>query len=489
MTSPDTVPPLMAASLNTPVDATSSQPTPSPSIFTSRTNALKLRFLLSAAVVSFMVPLTDTIILPTLVQIAHDLPGGTDDGAAALVSVYMAAVGLFTLVWGPLSDTYGRRSSLLLSLVLYLGATAGCVFSPDMTTLIVLRAVQGSVTGSCIAITQGMVADVFAPSERGQALGLYFVPLLLGPIISPVIGGVLADKVSWRGVFVLLAGLSVPMLLLVFLTPETQHWAEVVAGRQRGVFYEEGFAEERGLGGREKADELVDSAEGGGHQKGQGARVLLSSPPPYVLPWRPLAYIIDPLLTPYILHASVLFGVLFSSLSSFPALLVARWAYSPAVVGALYLPIGVAMMVASVTGGKWSDAAGARDPSHPTARLLPSLAGSSSVLAGALVFGWGFHFSSLPVVIVGHCLVGVGHASFGPGFFAYLSSMKQKETAGASAAALAASFVAAGITISAGVPAIDALGVGGWFTLLTGVSVASGAWASWDYRTRSSLAA
>jgi MFS family permease len=100
----------------------------------------------------------------------------------------------------------------------------------------VLRAVQGSVTGSCIAITQGMVADVFAPSERGEALGLYFVPLLLGPIISPVIGGVLADRVSWRGVFVLLAGLSVPMLLLVFLTPEKQHWAEVVAGRQRGIF-------------------------------------------------------------------------------------------------------------------------------------------------------------------------------------------------------------------------------------------------------------
>jgi MFS family permease len=155
----------------------------------------------------------------------------------------------------------------------------------------VLRAVQGSVTGSCIAITQGMVADVFAPSERGEALGLHFVPLLLGLIISPVIGGGLADRVNWRGVSMLLVGLSVPMLLLVFLTPETQHWAEVVAGRQRGIFYEEGFAEERGLGGREKADEVVVSAEGGGNQKGQGARVFLFTLPPYVPTWRPLAYI------------------------------------------------------------------------------------------------------------------------------------------------------------------------------------------------------
>lgn len=434
-----------------------------------------------------MVPLTDTIILPTLVQISLNLPNSSEDGAAALVSVYMAAVGIFTLVWGPLSDTYGRRLILLLSLVLYLGVTIGCVFSPDMPTLIILRAVQGSVTGSCIAITQGMVADVFAPSERGEALGLYFVPLLVGPIISPVIGGVLADSVNWRGVFMLLAGLSAPMLLLVFFTPETQHWAGVLAGRERGIFYVEGFAEKEG-GADEKgkdAGEMMDSVEAGGQQP----RELLTSPPPFVPPWKPLAYLIDPPLSPYILHASVMFGVLFSSLSSFPALLVARWAYSPAVVGALYLPVGFAMMAASVIGGKWSDAAGAKDPSRPSARLFPSLVGSLSIVAGALVFGWGFHFSSLPVVIIGHCLIGAGHAFFSPGFFAYLSSLKQKEAAGASAAALAASFAAAGVTISAGVPAINTLGVGGWFSLLAGASFASALWAARDYRVRSSVAA
>jgi len=328
-----------------------------------------------------------------------------------------------------------------------------------MTTLVVLRAVQGGVTGATISITQGIVADVFSPEERGKALGLYFVPLLVGPIISPVIGGALANSLSWRGVFVLLGVISLPLLLIVYAIPETQHWAMIRTARLTGKEYSEGT-----------------SFQG----------VLVSAPPSYMPPWVPIKYIGDSLLTPYIVLNGVLFGVLFSSLSSLPLLLVGRWPqFTPAIVGALYLPIGITMLVSSVVGGILSDKAGGRRPDAIKARLVPSLLGACSMPLGSLVFGWGFHYNSLPVALFGHCIIGLGHAVFGPGFFAYLSTVKQNEAAGASAAALALSFVCAGVTISAGVPLIELhLGVGGYRSLLAAVTTLGISWCLWDMAPR-----
>ena len=158
--------------------------------------------------------------------------------------------------------------------------------------------------------------------------------------------------------------------------------------------------------------------------------------------------------------------------------------YSTAVVGALVLPVGACMMCASLLGGRASDAAAAAAPEQPLQRLPPALAAAAAIVPGCLLFGWGFGGGSLPAALAGHCLVGVGQAAYGPGFFSYLSQVKQAEAAGAAAAALALSFASAGVCISAGPPATAALGVGGWFSILAAVNVAALAWALADVRGR-----
>ena len=429
---------------------------PSPSIFSHFSAPRKRFLLLSAATISLLTPVTDTIILPQLAALSTALPGSSVDGAAALVSAYMACVGLATLVWGPLSDRFGRRAPLAASLLLYTASTTACIFAPTMDALVGLRALQGCVTGSTIAITQGIVSDVFAPAERGYAMGIYFVPLLVGPIVAPVLGGAVSSALDWRAIFILLAAFSAPLLALLACMPETQH-CEVAAQRRRA---------------QPSAPALEEEAGG-----------ALLSPPAWEPPWRPLSYLLDARLAPYAALAATTFGAMFSSLVSLPLLVLAQWPdYSPAVIGALFLPIGCSMMAASVAGGKASDAAGARAPDAPSQRLWPSLAGAAFMVPGCLVFGWAFHASSLPAALFGHCLIGIGQAAYGPGFFAFLGQVKQQQAAGASAGAMALSFVAAGVCISAGPPAIERLGVGGWFSLLSGLNILALAWAWWDLR-------
>lgn len=123
------------------------------SIYDLRPRTLQNRILLCAATISVLTPVTDTIILPALISVST-LPGSTADTSAAIISAYMGALGVFNLFWGPLSDRFGRRRPLLLTLVLYLGVTIACIFAPSAASLLGLRAAQGAVTGATVSVTQ-----------------------------------------------------------------------------------------------------------------------------------------------------------------------------------------------------------------------------------------------------------------------------------------------------------------------------------------------
>ena len=82
----------------------------------------------------------------------------------------------------------------------------------------------GFVVGSTIIIAQSIVADVYPEEERGTAMGRVLAPMLLGPIIAPIIGGVLSQAFGWRSNFMFLALLNVLVVICVLFVPETNHW-------------------------------------------------------------------------------------------------------------------------------------------------------------------------------------------------------------------------------------------------------------------------
>ena len=346
-----------------------------------------------------------------------------------------------------------------------------------MGGLIGLRAAQGSVTGATISVTQGIVADVYAPAERGSATGWYFVPLLLGPIIAPVLGGFLVLAFDWRAVFIFCAALAAPALALMLALPETQHWHFL--RRREAVARAETAA--AAAAGRPPPPPLSHIAEEGA---GEVLRPTWNSPLVSIL------YLVDLTIAPYTSLFACLFGLLFSSLTSLPLVLEST-GLSAGAAGACFLPIGAAMLVGSIVGGRLSDNAGAAAPGVPGARLVPSLVGASTAVCGSLIFGYcaasvsaGGGGGALAGLLIGHALIGAGHALFNPGFFAFISTVKQSAAAGVSGAAMAASFAAAGVSVSASVPVATALGIGALFSIFAAVIVAALSWAACDLRGR-----
>ena len=376
-------------------------------VYDLRSRAAKNAILAGAAWISLLTPATDTIYLPALPSVLDSLGGG-DDAVTASVSVYMACVGIFSLVWGPLSDRFGRRAPLLGSLALFLAFTAACPASPSIGALIVLRAFEGVFVGSTISVTQGVIADTFAPAERGTALGLFFLPLLVGPIVAPIVGGALAAAFSWRATFWLLVALGGVLFVVALLLPETHpHYAQLLRRSARSSGAAAASAD-----AADAAHAVAAALPGGGATAAASAAFDTEDAPrgEMLAPWVPVAMMFEPALLPFVLLSSVNFGAMFMSLTLLPSLLAEPpYSLGVASVGLCYIPIGVAMMAGSVLGGIASDQAAARSPGVASARIVPSILGSLALPAGAIVFGpiLGAGGPLFAALLVGHVLIGL----------------------------------------------------------------------------------
>ncbi len=157
-------------------------------------------------------PLSLDLYLPALPQLADELNAST---SAAQLTITACLVGLAVgqLVAGPLSDRFGRRWPLVIGLVCYLTASLACALAPSITVLVVLRLVQGLAGAAGLVIARAVARDLY----EGRALVVIFSRLVLisglAPVIAPVLGGQLSRIMSWRGVFGVLAGVGVILLL------------------------------------------------------------------------------------------------------------------------------------------------------------------------------------------------------------------------------------------------------------------------------------
>jgi multidrug resistance protein len=123
---------------------------------------------------------------------------------------------------GDLADQSGRRPVTLLAFILYLGANLGLALQNSYGALQALRCLQSAAASGTVAIAYGVIADIAPPAERGSYVGLFLGLANAAPSLGPVLGGLLAQKLSWRWIFWFLSICSGTHLLgvLVFL-PET----------------------------------------------------------------------------------------------------------------------------------------------------------------------------------------------------------------------------------------------------------------------------
>ena len=129
----------------------------------------------------------------------------------SLAIVNLTLIGFFftycccLLLYGPLSDRYGRRPPLLAGLALYIGASLLCAVAGNVVILILARTLQGAGAAAASAIVYAICKDLFSGNIRQRIFIQLGVIVAAAPMIAPIIGGWIIDTISWRCIFVLQA--------------------------------------------------------------------------------------------------------------------------------------------------------------------------------------------------------------------------------------------------------------------------------------------
>ncbi|HQY98868.1 MAG TPA: multidrug effflux MFS transporter [Propionicimonas sp.] len=182
-------------------------------------------FLVILAGLGMVGPFSIDTMFPAFVRMGAEW-GASELALQQIVSVYLLAFAVMSLVHGPLSDALGRKPVILAGTALYIVASIGCALAPSLPVLLVFRAVQGLSAGAGAIISRAMVRDVFSDAEAQRTMSHIAMIFGLAPALAPVAGGLLLGWTGWRGIFWALAVLGALLLVLVFwFMPET-HPAE-----------------------------------------------------------------------------------------------------------------------------------------------------------------------------------------------------------------------------------------------------------------------
>ncbi|TFK65161.1 MFS general substrate transporter [Pluteus cervinus] len=161
--------------------------------------------------------------IPSIPQVAKDLDTtGAVISFAISLSVFAASVG--SLCGSAYSTYYGRRAVYFVGLPLLVVGSFGVAGTHSVPELMIWRFIQAFGAFPAISVGAAVVGDIYTVEERGTAMGIYFSIVLLGPGISPLIGGFMTHYVSWRAMQALL-GITTTFLLIwvVVALPETSH--------------------------------------------------------------------------------------------------------------------------------------------------------------------------------------------------------------------------------------------------------------------------
>ncbi|EFN9443283.1 Bcr/CflA family multidrug efflux MFS transporter [Escherichia coli] len=180
------------------------------------------RFLVWLAGLSVLGFLATDMYLPAFAAIQADLQTPASAVSASL-SLFLAGFAAAQLLWGPLSDRYGRKPVLFIGLTIFALGSLGMLWVENAATLLILRFVQA--VGVCAAsvIWQALVTDYY-PSQKVNRIFATIMPLVgLSPALAPLLGSWLLVHFSWQAIFATLFAITVVLILPIFwLKPTTK---------------------------------------------------------------------------------------------------------------------------------------------------------------------------------------------------------------------------------------------------------------------------
>ena len=188
-------------------------------------------FVVFIAIIGAFSSLVNDMYLPTIPAMMrefHTTPSMTQMG----LSMAMLGMGIGSVLWGSLSDHFGRKPILIISLLIFAVSTGVALLSPDITFFVAVRLVQGFGAGGAMVLSTSIPADIFAGRQLGKLMGIVGAINGIAPAAGPLLGGFLADRVGWRGIFVVLLAIGIGMTIWTTRTNETLPPARRIAARR-----------------------------------------------------------------------------------------------------------------------------------------------------------------------------------------------------------------------------------------------------------------
>lgn len=182
----------------------------------------KARFALIFGGLTAFGPLSIDMYVPALPALSQEL-GASSSQAQLTLTAVLLGLAFGQLVAGPLSDSIGRRRPLLVGLALYVVASVLCAVSGSVYALAGLRALQGFGAAAGVVVARASVRDLYSGVEAARFFSALMLVTGLAPILAPVIGGQVLTYTTWRGVFGVLTGFGLLLVLVsAFGLPETK---------------------------------------------------------------------------------------------------------------------------------------------------------------------------------------------------------------------------------------------------------------------------
>ncbi|KAL1760334.1 major facilitator superfamily domain-containing protein [Schizophyllum commune] len=306
----------------------------------SRYTPRQTKFIVSmVAVTCLFSPLSANIYfpaIPTLTGVFHKSTSSLN----LTVTVYLILQAIAPMIWGPVSDFYGRRPTYLICFAILVFSSLGLALVPTNAfwLLLLLRCFQSAGCSNTTALCAGVIGDITSRKNRGGHFFSANVGSQLAPVLGPVLGGALAGGLGWRSIFWFLCILSGVCLALIFsFLPETCAAVEIGDSKVKKVIYSPVF-NIVGHASDENSQKPPASA------KRKGIR-------------NPLPLFLNPAVALALAYTAMTYSVWYCVTATISSAFAVKYPFlSEAHVGLCYLPLGCGMLTGSLAHGRVLDA-------------------------------------------------------------------------------------------------------------------------------------
>jgi len=181
----------------------------------------QLSFIITVAMVSAFGLLASDVYLPAMPDMAHEFAVSPSQ-ISQTISVYLLALAVCQLFYGPLSDRLGRKPVLFAGIAIYIVGSLGCAMAESYSAFLCLRLLQGAGAAAGLVIGRALIADTCNKLISARVYAIIYPFVSLSPALAPVVGGHLAATFGWHMDFVFVAAFGMMAMLMLIFIRETR---------------------------------------------------------------------------------------------------------------------------------------------------------------------------------------------------------------------------------------------------------------------------